>query len=89
MILTKNTRCTWAGGTTEFSRIIDRICWSCAFPLTYHVFLGILDQFRWAFTFSRLIPKKLIVVRLGNLRCQYQEVSMVALIVRINRFSAK
>ena len=22
-------RCAWAGGTTEFSRTIDLICWSC------------------------------------------------------------
>ncbi len=33
------TCCVWAGGggTTEFSRIIDQICWSCAFSLTCHV----------------------------------------------------
>jgi hypothetical protein len=29
------------------------------------------------------------VVGLGNLRCQYQEVLIVALIVGINRFSAE
>ena len=49
------TRYTWAGGTMEFSRIIDQICWSCAFFLTYHVCLGIFDQICWAFTFFRLI----------------------------------
>ena len=35
------------------------------------------------------IPLKLIVVGLGNIRCQYQEVSIVALIVGINSFSAE
>jgi len=40
----ENTRCVgWV--TTEFSRIIDRICW--------------FDQICWAFAFFRLIPKKL------------------------------
>jgi len=60
-----------------------------SFFLTYHVCLGIFDQICWAFAFFRLIPKKLIVVGLGNLRCQYQEVSIVALIVGINRFFAE
>jgi len=32
---TTYTRCAWAGGTTEFSRIIDRICWSCFFVLCF------------------------------------------------------
>ena len=73
----------------EFSRIIDRICWSCAFFLTYHVSLGIFDPICWAFAYFCLIPKKLIVVGLGNLQCQYQEVSIVALIVGIKRFSAE
>ena len=49
-----HTRCTWAGGTTEFTRII---CWSCTFFLTYHVCLRIFDQIRWAFPFFHLIPK--------------------------------
>jgi hypothetical protein len=31
----ENTRCAWAGGTTEFLRIIDRICWSCFFVLCF------------------------------------------------------
>jgi len=53
-----------------------------------HVCFGIFDQICSAFAFFRLIPKKFIVVGLGNLRCQYQEVSIVALIVGINRFSA-
>jgi hypothetical protein len=56
--------------------------------MTYHVCLGIFDQICWAFAFFHLIPKKIIVVGLGNLPCQYQEVSIVALIVGINRFSA-
>ena len=54
---TKYTRCAWAGGTTEFLRIIDRICW--------------FDQICWAFAFFRLITKrwmdKLIWGGLGNL----------------------
>ena len=79
-----NTHCAWAGGTAELSRIINQICWLCAFSLTYHVCFRIFDQFCWAF-FSLL---KLIVAGLDNLRCQYQEVSDVALIVGINRFSA-
>jgi hypothetical protein len=83
-----NTCCPWAGGATEFSRIIDRICWSCAFFLTYQVCLGIFDQICWALAFFLLIPKKLILVGLSNQRCQYQEVSIVALIIGINRFSA-
>ena len=28
-------RTAWAGGTTEFSRTIDRICWSCFFVLCF------------------------------------------------------
>ena len=31
----KNTCCAWAGGTTKFSRTIDRICWSCFFVLCF------------------------------------------------------
>jgi len=31
------TCCAWAGGTTEFSRIIDRICWSCFFCFVFYV----------------------------------------------------
>ncbi len=50
------TCCTWAGGSTEFSSIIDQICWSCAFFLTYHVCLGIFDQICWAFAFFSLKP---------------------------------
>ena len=33
--------------------------------------LGIFDQICWAFAFFHFIPTKLIVVGLGNLRCQY------------------
>jgi len=29
------TRCAWAGGTTEFSKTIDQICWSCLFVLCF------------------------------------------------------
>ena len=29
------TCCTWAGGTMELSRTIDRICWSCFFVLCF------------------------------------------------------
>ncbi len=70
--------------SAEFSRIIDRICWSCAFFLTYHFCLGIFDQICWALIF---FPPKLIVVGLGNLKCQYQEVSIVALIIGFKTFS--
>jgi len=35
--LLRNTRCAWAGGTTEFSRIIDQICWSCFFCFVFYV----------------------------------------------------
>ena len=45
-----------------------------------HVCFGIFDQICSAFAFFRLTSKKLIVVGLGNLRCQYQEVSIVALL---------
>ncbi len=31
----KNTRCAWDGGTTKFSRTIDRICWYCFFVLCF------------------------------------------------------
>ena len=52
--------CTWAGGSTEFSRIIDQICWSCAFSLTYHVCLWFFDQICWAFAFSHLASEALV-----------------------------
>jgi hypothetical protein len=52
----------------EFSRIIDQICWSWAFSLTYHVCLRIFYQICWAFAFSRLRPTQLILVGLGNQR---------------------
>ena len=58
------THCAWDGGTMEFSRIIDRVCWSCAFSLIFHVCLRNIGPNCWAFAFSPLIPKKLIVVRL-------------------------
>jgi hypothetical protein len=59
------TRCAWAVGTVEFYRIIDRICWSCPFSLTYHVCFGILEPNLLGLKF---FPLKLIVVGLGNLR---------------------
>jgi hypothetical protein len=37
MYVCRYTRCTWAGGTTEFSRIIDWICWSCFFCFVIYV----------------------------------------------------
>ena len=46
------TRYTWAEGTMEFSRIIDHICWSCAFFLTYHVCLKYLTKFVGPLPFS-------------------------------------
>jgi hypothetical protein len=60
----------------------------CIF-LMYHVCLGIFDPICWAIAFFHVIPKKIIVVGLDNIRCQYQEVSIVALIVGINRFFAE
>jgi hypothetical protein len=70
----------------EFSKIIDKICWLCAFFLTYHVCIGIFDQILVGLYFFLL---KKILVGLGNLQCQYQEVSIGALIVGINRFFAE
>ncbi len=56
--------CAWAGGTAEFLRIIDRIYWSCAFFLAYHVCFGILEPNLLGLSFFTLT---LIVVGLGNL----------------------
>ncbi len=57
----------------------------CIFPDLSCLFWNI----RTKFVGPLIFPLKLIVVGLGNLRCQYQEVSIVALIVGINRFSAE
>ena len=57
----------------------------CIFPDLSCLFRNI----RTKFVGPLIFPLKLIVVGLGNLRCQYQEVSIVALIVGINRFSAE
>jgi hypothetical protein len=52
----------------------------CIFPD-----LSCLYQIIWPnFVGPLIFPQKLIVVGLGNLRCQYQEVSILALIVGVN-----